>query len=70
MRVVQSHSNLARNINLAQGVPRIMWPSTRCTDPFLRIDCGEISIFFESPEELNELFMAFAPRPEVRYLDA
>ena len=74
MRLVDTGDFVAKEGNklLAEGEGRVFWPDTRGNEPFLTITLGEgrrYVLFIEGVEELNELFKAFAPLPEEKYLD-
>lgn len=60
--------NLKTNEQIV-GKGKVFWPDTRGTEPYLTITVGDYKLFIEGEEELNSLFMAFAPSPNVKYLD-
>lgn len=54
---------------LAEDMPKVFWPDTRGTEPFLTITVGDIVLYLEGMSELKELYMGFFPYPDDRYLD-
>jgi len=64
MRIVNVKTN-----EQVQGEGKVFWPDTRGCEPFLTITVGNYELFIEGENELNEVFMAFAPIPDTKYLD-